>query len=319
MAEAAAEAVDQNAQASIELESGVTLTGIGGDLDAIRESIEDRQDAQAPPPAKIEPPTPAQPEVKKTRGQKRFDELTAQRETEARERAAEKLRADTAEARIKELESKFTAATTAPAPAATIEAPVTRQKPTEAMVGDKYQTYADFVEDLADWKAEQRDIKLQNDLDARSTARIEADQASRTLAATANDAFTRGRAAYPDFDAMLKSADGVIIPLDYQKAILRVPHAEHVMYGLAKDQAKLKAILAITDGVQLGMELAQFMPRESVAPPASTAPVVRTTNAPAPIQPVGAGSRTTSPTAEELAAKGEYEAYKALRAEQRRA
>ncbi len=316
MAEAAAEAVDQNAQASIELESGVTLTGIGGDLDAIRESIEERHEQQAPPAAKIEPPTPAQPQAKAPRGQKRFDQLTYEKEQA-------NLRAEAAEARAKELEAKLAApapaAPPAPVAAAPVEAPVTRQKPTEAMVGDKYQTYADFVEDLADWKAEQRDIKLQNDLDARSTARIEADQASRTLAATANDAFTRGRAAYPDFDAMLKSADGVIIPLDYQKAILRVPHAEHVMYGLAKDQAKLKAILAITDGVQLGLELAQFMPRESVAPPASTAPVVRTTNAPAPIQPVGAGSRTTSPTAEELANKGEYEAYKALRAEQRRA
>lgn len=291
-------------QATIEMPNGVTFTGMGGDGDAFREQVEERHEELGKTvdvaPATAEKPKPVR---------KRLDELTFQREEANR-------RAEAAEAKIKELEAKIAA----PAVAKPADAPVTvpetvvRAKPAETEVGTKYPSYSDYVEDLADWKAEQREMKFRQELEARSTASIEADRASRTIAASASDAFTRGRAAYPDFDAVLKAADGVIIPMEYQKAILKLPNPEHAMYGLAQDQTKLKAILNITDGVQLGMELAQFMPRETGASPAPPALVVRTTNAPAPTQPVGSGSRTTRPSLQELADSGNYDAYKKARA-----
>ena len=136
-----------------------------------------------------------------------------------------------------------------------------------------------------------------------------------------NDTFTRGRAQFGDFDAVLKTADAIQIPPSHQEAILSLPNAEHVMYALAKDHAKLNAILAIQNPVLLGVQLASVIPRtEAVAlSPASTPVAVRTTNAPAPPQPVGAGSRTAQPSLEELAASGNYEAYKARREAERKA
>ncbi len=311
--------VDPTAQTSIEMPNGVTFTGMGGDVDAIREQFEERQDEKHPAAPETPAAQTAGPVARQSRGRKRFDQLTAERE-------AETTRADAAEARAKEFEARLNAPAQAAQPAAPIpvtppaEIAPTRTKPTEDMVGSKYQTYSDFVEDLADWKAEQREVKLIQALDARSTQRIEADRATRTRADFVNNTvFPNGRAAYPDFNAVLAS-NKTMTPFIVHEAILRLPNPEHALYALAKDQTKLSEIIALADDpLKLGIAVAQFMPRESVAPPASTAPVVRTTNATAPIQPVGAGTRTTSPTLEELAKDGDYEAYKSARNAQRRA
>jgi hypothetical protein len=308
-------------QHDIELPNGVVVSGMGGDVDALREAFEERHEertGETPEPEPEPEPTPDEPKPaavaktvetpkvdKRTRGQKRFDELTLKAEDAAR-------RADAAEAKAKELEAKLAAAPVVepkpPVPTREETQPIVtagRPKPTEAEVGAKYQTYADFIEDLADWKAEQRISAAQKDLDARTTARIEAERASRSRTDRASEAMTRGRTVYPDFDAVLGTVNDILIPPDYQQAILSVESPEHVMYALAKDRTKLQTILKIQSGVQLGLALAKLVPSAAVASPASTAPVVRTTNAPAPVQPVGASARTTSPTSAELADHGD--------------
>ncbi len=305
-------------QHRIEMPDGVVLSGMGGDVDAITESFEQRHEELHPEPAAAEPvapvtATPAEPVDKpRTRGQKRFDQLTAERETEKR-------RADAAEARAKELEAKLTAPV--PQPVAVVEPPnapvvAERAKPQESEVGTKYPSYADFVEDLSDWKSEQKIAALRTELDARTGARIEAVQASRTRSDYVNTkVFPAGRTVYPDFDAVLQSAleRKQMVPFAAQEAILKLPNPEHAIYALAKDDAKVADIVkVIHDPVMLGIAISQLMPRESVASPASTAPVVRTTNAPAPPQPVGAGTRTTSPSVEEAALVSQ-EAYRRAR------
>ncbi len=298
--------------------NGVTMTGIGGDVEALREQFEERREDIQPEAAPVAA-TPEAP-VKEPRGRKRYGQLTHERDTALTEASAAKAKVAELEARLaaqpQPVQPQTPVAT--PQPAAVV--PATRPKPTENEVGVKYPNYSDFVEDLADWKAEQREIKFRLDLDAQSTQRIEADRASRTrLDFVQNTVFPAGRAAYPDFDTVLK-ASTKIVPAAIQEAILKLPNPEHVIYALTKDDAKVDALAdKMSDPIALGIAVAQLMPRESVASPASTAPVVRTTNAPTPIQPVGAGTRTTSPTAEELANKGEYEAYKQLRAAQRKA
>lgn len=306
--------IDPSAQSTIEMPNGIVLTGVGGDVEAIRETFEERQEEKAPTPkapvaAAAEPPVAGEP-VKKSRGQKRFDEMTAEREIEKR-------RADAAEARLKELETapKSAVVPQVVPPVVAAEIKPTRPEPTEEEVGAKYATYSAFVKDLAAWTVEQERAKLFADLDARSTERIEADRASRTRMDYVNTTvFPAGRAAYTDFDAVLAS-NKTMTPGIVHEAILKLPNPEHALYALAKDNAKLEGIIALaSDPLKLGIAVAQLMPRESVAPPASTAPVVRTTNVPAPIQPVGAGTRTTSPTLQELADRGDTEGYQRARA-----
>ncbi len=310
---------DQNAQASIELPNGMTFTGMGGDVEAMREQIEERHDeqAEAAPVQPVEAKAPAA-EPKLTRGQKRFAELTREREDATR-------RAETAEARIKELETAVPV-TTAPVvtppqaeravaivAARTEPTPAIRPKPTEAEVGTKYAQYADFIEDLSDWKAERLRAELQTDFDARLTARIEADRASRSLSTHVQTVFEQGRKAFHDFDAVLAKNPRPIPPL-HQQAILSAPNPEQLMYALAQDDPKLMEIIAIADPIRLGFALASIAPRAAVATPATTAPAVRTTNAPAPPQPVGAGTRTAKPSLQELIDSGDIEGYQAARA-----
>ncbi len=114
-----------------------------------------------------------------------------------------------------------------------------------------------------------------------------------------------GRTVYPDFDAVLESVSDILIPPAYQAALVSVPEPEHAMHALAKDRSKLQEFITLRDGVSVGLFLAKLVPSAAVASPASTAPVVRTTNAPAPVQPVGASTRTTSTNSAELADHGD--------------
>ena len=94
------------------------------------------------------------------------------------------------------------AQTAARAPAGLVGTAPTRPKPTEAQVGDTYPTYADFTEDLADWKFEQRLAQQQ--------AAQQRDQQTQTEQ-TWNTRYTQQvqtlRTTEPDFDQVIAAAD----------------------------------------------------------------------------------------------------------------
>ena len=304
---------DPTAQADIELPNGVVLTGVGGDVDALTDIAEDRHESRSPAV-----PVPDAPAVgdKPTRGQKRFQQLT-----QARDEA--KARADAAEAKAAEAERKATELlarlqTPVVPPSAAAQptsVAATREKPQEDQVGTKYPNYSAYVEDLADWKAEQRETALVQRLEAQTQARIEGDRAARSQADVATAAFERGRGAYTDFDAVLKQSTREIPPY-LQAAILKAPASEHVLYALAKDDTLLQSVLQLRDPFEVAYRLISSVPSQPAVSQPASAPVVRTSNAPAPPQPVGAGTRTTTPTVEELASSGDFEAYQALRRKQ---
>ncbi len=300
-------------QASVELPNGVTFTGMGGDLDTLREQAEERHEERTGKPIEAAVETPqGEAAPKQTRGQKRFAELTREREDANR-------RAEAAEARIKELEAKPAAqaqSATQPRedvrPAAAVT-PAVRAKPTTAEIGTKYATYDDYVEDLSAWGTERVRAELRTEFDARLKETIEADRASRGLQSHVQNVFEQGRKTYQDFDAVIAKNPRPIPPL-HQTAILSAPNPEQLMYALAQDDAKLQEIITIGDPIRLGFALAAIAPAKPVALPASTAPAVRTTNAPAPPQPVGAGTRTAKKTLQEYAADGDMDGYRAARA-----
>jgi hypothetical protein len=296
MAEAAT--VDPNLPVSHEVD-GRILTGVGVSADALAETMERHEPEPAEPSepaAASDPPAP-----KLSRGQRRFDELTREREEARRE-------AETARRERDELRAKLEAASR-PQPAAEQTAPSaqaqqqvaanpTRPKPSVDAVGSTYPTYEDFLEDLADWKAEQRLAAV--DFDARIRQSIEADRASRSFADTVSNAFDRGRKAYPDFDAVITRGPGARITLGPTDAIgaargqrlAQLPNGEHVMYAIGKDAAVAERIRQMDD-VDFGMWLASMAPSQAVASPAST-PAAGSPVIPAPYQPVGTGSKTSA-------------------------
>ncbi len=249
---------------------------------------------------------------KLTKGQERFRQLEHERDTHKKQAESAQQRAERAERERDEVKRNFEALRTQPKATVQTESTVaTRERPSEDQVGSKYPTYADFVEDLADWKAEQRETKLRQDIASTVSERIEADRARQSLTSHATDIKARGREAYQDFDAVLTASDVMFSP-GHQQAILMMPGSEHVQYALGKDRALAERISQVNDPFMLGLELAKLIPSGRAVSPASTRPTA-IPKAPVPYQPVGSGSKTTSPPLEDLAADGNYDAYKARR------
>lgn len=328
---------------SVEDSSGRILSGVGVSESSLKETMTerpaDKPSAETPAPPAVAPsPRPETPQAasleeendpdsllqrnpdgtfkKPTRGQKRFAQLTAAREEQERLRMQAESRASELERRLAAMESQRSSAPAVAPPSQPVSVPATRQKPVEDEIGTKYQTYADFAEDLADWKVEQRLAALNFDALVRSG--IEADRASRSRQEYVQSFLTRAKAAYPDFDAVLQNAHTVEFP--DLSVLVNAPNAEHLVYALAKDPVLAQQIATERDPVRLGYLMASVQPPQMTPPPASSpAPVAST--APAPYQPVGSGSKTTTPSLDELANSGDdYDrsGYRERRAQERK-
>lgn len=325
--------VDPNAPVSHEVD-GRILTGVGVSAESLAETM-DRHSEPEPEPAADSTPTPAQVArdeagkfAKQSRGQRRFDELTREREEARREAADVKARY---EATQRELES-LRAARLAPrepepepTPKAAAVTPAGRPKPTEDEIGSKYQSYGDYVEDLADWKAEQRLSAL--DFDARIRQSIEADRASRSLQERIVQQLTTARESFSDFDAVITTGPGASVTLgptvevgqQRVQAVSLLPNGPQLIYAIAKDGALAQRLAAMTD-LEFGMALSSLAPPQAVANPAST-PAVGSPVVPAPYQPVGTGSKTTAIPSSDLPKKAGFDydrsGYREKRAQER--
>lgn len=321
-----APALDPNAVASVETSDGRILSGVGVSEDSLRETVEAREPESSPepssPPETATAPASAAPAsdrnadgtFKPSRGQKRFDQLTAKSTEADRARQAAEQRASELERRLAALEaSRQAPPTPVQPPSPPAQAQPTRPKPSENDVGVKYETYADFAEDLADWKVEQRFQSV--NFDALVRQGIEVDRASRAQVEYVQSFGQRARSVYPDFDAVLASADPSIQFPDL-KVLLNAPNAEHLVYHAAKNPDFARRLASERDPIKIGYLMASVS-GPAVAPPASTAAPVAS-RAPAPYQPVGSGSKTSTTTIEDAAESGNYEQYKALRAAQRK-
>ena len=113
---------------------------------ALIEATPEADNAVLADPGDEDPPAPPVPDTKPRSLQARIDRAVAgQREAERRAESAERALV----ARSQPVE---------PAPV-TVAPSYTRAKPTEAEIGEKYQDYPAFIEDLSDWKDEQREVQ----------------------------------------------------------------------------------------------------------------------------------------------------------------
>lgn len=316
---------------SVESDDGRTLTGVGVTPESLMETVSARETADpstekaartppqagasslpraaeesaAPPPDGDEPDRferhPDGTFRKVSRGRKRFEALTAAREEQAQARQAAERERDELRQRLAAYEQRQTAPQTpqaAPSPS-NGALPPTRPKPSEDQIGTTYPTYADFAEDLADWKYEQRQASF--DLSAQVAAILDERDLARAQREHVVNLSTRGRQSYPDFDTVLANSHDVHFP--DLRVLVNAPNAEHLIYALAKDPVLARKIATERDPIRLGYLMASITTPPAVASPASTQTVAST--APAPYQPVGSGSRTATPTLDDLAGSGD--------------
>ena len=204
--------------------------------------------------------------------EKRFSELTRQREDARKEAQREREQRESLESRLKELEQR---ANPAPVQSSVYEKPQPHQ----------FTDAFEYAEALSEWSAEQALLNR----DKQEAERKANDERQKML----NDWQKRLDAAksdLPDYEDMVASSD-VQVSDAVRDAILESDVGPRILYHLAENPEiaeKLNAGSMISALRQIGKLEAQFEKKET--PVAESKPSVARSKAPAPINPIKGSS-----------------------------
>ncbi len=210
---------------------------------------------------------------KKNGAEKRIKKLVTERNTVREERdywrqEALKRSGDT---------EKEPAAKTPPKQAASIEG-----KPTP----DDFETHADYVDALADWKVEQ---KLKERDQREQETRVKTEYQKRT------DSFRTQvktfQETHDDFADVIEAVDDIPMSPIVQDIFLEAENGPELMYELAKDRKNYERICRM-NAKDAAFAMGQFTARIAKQTEAKK-PEVKKSNAPAPINPVGQRSNSS--------------------------
>jgi hypothetical protein len=228
----------------------------------------------------------------------RIAELTRKlRETEAERDALRPKPAPTPPARVEPLGTAATPAADVGARQAAL--PPTREKPSVDRIGIEggYDTYEAYIEDLADWKADQREAarhaREQEAQQARQQAEVA--QSWQKAHATYAERLTAFKAEHADFDTLLATHGAVPLPGPVIAAILASETGPAWSYHLMQHPEQLEDIALLFDGKPQTPEMVAraarwLSTRVQAPPPAPPAPIAL---APKPPNPVRAGAGRT--------------------------
>ena len=204
--------------------------------------------------------------------EKRFSELTKQREEARKEAQREREQRESLENRLKELEERAT-----PRLVEVQE----NVKPQPHQFNDAFE----YAEALAEWSTEQALINR----DKQEAERRAQEERNKVLDGW-NKRLNDAKADLPDFDDMVASSD-VVVNDHIRDAILESDVGPQILYHLAENPEladKLNSGSPISALRQIGRLEAQFERKE--APVAEQKPSVARSKAPAPINPIKTGS-----------------------------
>lgn len=231
----------------------------------------------------------SEPEIEKEQEEKpkanpklerRFSEITKQREEARKEAQQERQAREALEARLAVLERQ-------PAP----QAPKVDEEPQPSQFNDAFE----YAKALAEYTADQRIGEMRRQ-DAEAKEALERQKVIETWASKVQAA----KASMPDFDDIVASSD-VVVNDDIRDAILESDVGPQILYHLAENDDVAKRIAGLSPKQalrEIGKLEARFEAKET-APEAK--PIVRS-KAPAPIQPL----RGSNPADVPLSANGEW-------------
>lgn len=227
-------------------------------------------------------------EKKNPKLEKRFSEITKQREAAREEARKEREARESLEVRLRELETKVQ-------PTQKVEA----EEPKPEQFSDMYE----YAKALTDYRVEQR---LQEEKVRESQAKAEAER--QKVINTWADRVKSAKAEMPDFEDMVGSAD-VVVSNEVRDAIFESEVGPRILYHLAENPeiAEKLQSLTVTGALRaIGKLEAQFEKIEAK-------PVAKS-KAPAPINPIksAANGRDVNLTTDGQF-HGSYQAWKAAR------
>ena len=212
--------------------------------------------------------------------ERRFSEITKQREEARKEAQQERSAREALEARLAVLERQ-------PAP----QAPKVDEEPQPSQFNDAFE----YAKALAEYTADQRIGEMRRQ-DAEAKEAQERQKVIETWASKVQAA----KASMPDFDDIVASSD-VVVNDDIRDAILESDVGPQILYHLAENDDVAKRIAGLSPKQalrEIGKLEARFEVKET-AP--QSAPITRS-KAPAPIQPL----RGSNPADVPMSANGEW-------------
>ena len=231
----------------------------------------------------------SEPEIEKEQEEKpkanpklerRFSEITKQREEARKEAQQERQAREALEARLAALERQ-------PAP----QAPKVDEEPQPSQFNDAFE----YAKALAEFTADKRIGEMRRQ-DAEAKEAVERQKVIETWASKVQSA----KASLPDFDEIVASSD-VVVNDDIRDAILESDVGPQILYHLAENDEIAKKIAGLNPKQalrEIGKLEARFEAKETKS---QAAPNVRS-KAPAPINPL----RGSNPADVPLSANGEW-------------
>ena len=262
------------------------------------EADQSGQDGEGKDATATEEPKEKKPNPKLER---RFSEITKQREAAREEARREREARESLEARLKELEAKAN-----PQPAQA-QADELGEEPKPEQFSDMYEYAKALAEYTADKKLMERDREEQ----ARKAA-AEQEQKFKAWADRVNAA----KNDLPDFDDMVQSSD-VRVSDPVRDAIIESEHGPKILYYLAENSefAKKLADMSVVSAVrEIGKIEARFVQESNKESAPEVKPVVGKSKAPAPITPLrGAISKVDAGVDADGNFHGTYQQWKEAR------
>lgn len=203
--------------------------------------------------------------------ERRFSEITKQREEARKEAQTEREARQALEARLAALESN-----TQPKKAEFVD-----EKPQPSQFSDAFE----YAEALAEYTADKRISEMkQQEAQAK-----EAEQRQKVITEWTSKV-EAAKQSLPDFDDIVASSD-VVVNDDIRDAILESDVGPQILYHLAENDEVAKKIAGLSPKQAL-REIGKLEARFEAKPEAEKpAPIVRS-KAPAPIQPIRGGKNT---------------------------
>ena len=174
---------------------------------------------------------------------------------------------------------------------------------------DDFETHADYVEALTDWKLDQKDKAKE----AKSKEE-QAKAASQKAFESHSDRVRNFAEKHDDFFEVIEDCD-VIMPVGVQQAIVESDLGPELMYELAK-QPELAEKISRLGHIAALREIGKLESRIEAKSASAKEEIkeVKKSKAPTPITPVGSKAKVAAKSYDEM----DYEEYRAARAEEER-
>ena len=241
----------------------------------------------------------SEPEIEKEQEEKpkanpklerRFSEITKQREQARQEAQREREAREALEARLAALEKQYVP-----------QAPKADEEPQPSQFNDAFE----YAKALAEYTADKRIEEMKRQ---EAEARV-AQERQKVIDQWANKV-QKAKEVLPDFDDIVASSD-VVVNDDIRDAILESDVGPQILYHLAENEDVAKKIAGLSPKQalrEIGKLEARFEAKETKPEP----PVVRS-KAPAPIQPLRGSSPADVPMSTNGDWHGTFQAWKEAR------